>query len=140
MLLIHKIFCKEYDTIQFSMIEYHTLDTLLFAAFMWIFRPRELPANFTADLGDFSEDNNKYLNIYKSYIDRFEDITFKKEDIEIPSKEISKYKKDKDGVYPLIVLNPTFGNTGGNNNKPPEYYSSITYKCDHIQVGYSKKD
>ncbi len=140
MLIIHKIFCQEYDTPEFAMVEYHCLDTLLFAGFIWIFRPREVPGNFTADLGDFT-DNNQYINIYKSKISHLhsDDALFKKDDIEIPQSQLNVYKKDKNGTFPIIILNPTFGNSGA-TNKSPEYYSSITYKCDHLQIGYSKKE
>lgn len=139
MLIIHKAFLQKYDTLQFSVIDYHLLDILLFGAFLYVFRPREVPANFTADLGDVSDDN-KFMNIFKSRLTKFNEseIDFTYGDIEIPTKEYNTYKNDKQGVYPMIVLNPMFGQT--NSERSADYYNSVTYRIDHLQIGYAKKE
>ncbi len=143
MLTIHKVFLEKYDTSQFSVIDYHLIDVLLFAAFMYVFRPQEVPANFTADLGDLADDN-KFMNIFKAKISKFQESEndFTNEDIEIPSKEYNIYKNDKHGTYPIIVLNPMFGGSSINdtNSRSSDYYSSITYRCEHLQIGYVKHD
>lgn len=144
MMALHKLLFLKYDTVTFSRTNYHLLDVLLLADFMYIFRPRILPMNFTADLGDF-DDSHPYTNIYKADLSRLkaDDINFEKSCFELPKKEYNLYKKDETNKIPIVLLNPTFGDTGNNNTstiRSPDYYTSITYKCEHIQIGYIKKE
>ena len=149
MLLFHKLVVPTNDTMQFSIIQYRTLDTILFFALMFIFKPIELPPNFRLDLGNMN-DENYFNNIYKTKLGRVNELTqlFQKKDIIIPDKDLKIYKNDKKGVVPIFVINPQFRNNNNNDNNDNNNndnndnadVQSLLNLFKHSQIGFISKE
>ena len=124
-LILHKAAVGPYDTPLLETYDYTIVDIYLSAHFLFIFRPRQLPPNFSVDLGNNMDE--EFGLIYKAFLPKYNLVNnlFKTD-----PKDIQSLKEKN---IPILVLGPCLSHydTGGQKE------ISINNYINNIEVGFA---
>ena len=124
-LIIHKTAAAPYDSSLLETFDYTTVDFFLSVYFLLLFRPTQLPPNFSVDLGNNVDEDIGI--IYKAFLPQYNSINnaFKEN-----PKDIQNLKGKN---IPILVLGPCLSrnDTGG------EAEININNYINNIEIGFA---
>jgi hypothetical protein len=132
-LLINKIFLKDYDSSLLLVYNYLIPDFVLEILFVILMRPKIVPDFFDDDLGDMFNENGG--DIFRCVLPNFDDRFNINENID--TKIYLNDKNDDKDEIPIIIIGPNdYINSSNNSDNSDFIESDINKYFSSIHIGY----